>query len=435
MSVRISLVIPTRERLAYLPCAIASAQLAAERAGTEVELIVADNASSDGTREWLASQDASGLKVIRSERRLSMRENFQFALDHASGSHLIYIGDDDAVLPHGLVLARQLIATSDVDIWKWRVENYHWPNPATGALGWIKTRPQFLNGRSQRIDPAELLDRFRSATFRSYQEGGLIYHGMISRRLIDRVVAKTGGPFFRGSSPDLFTAMQTLLMTEHPILQINLPLTIGGTSPQSNGAAAQRHAKGTDLAPDPEFAKFISESAKDPYQCRLPARITSLSLVTLDCLLEAARLCGRALDLDMAAWRTRIVQELSSFTELDRSDCIEQARMFFGPDFDIPPAPAAIATPAPEAAAQPNSNLRRSNAPGRIRTVGGPPMQDALTAADFLDRLTRLDRANGAPVGKVTGFARMLRLHSMASGLFDAAPRPWCSYKRAFPKN
>jgi hypothetical protein len=433
MSLRISLIIPTRERLAYLPCAIASAQLAAERAGIEVELIVADNASSDGTREWLARQDALGLKVIRSERRLSMRENFQFALDHATGSHLIYIGDDDAVLPHGLALARQLIATSDVDIWKWRVENYHWPNPATGAPGWIKTRPQFLNGRSQMIDPDKVLNRFRSASFRSYQEGGLIYHGMISRRLIDRVVAKTGGPFFRGSSPDLFTAMQTLLMTEHPILQINLPLTMGGTSPQSNGAAAQRHAKDPNAAPDPEFARFISESAKDPYQCRLPARITSLSLVTLDCLIEAARLCGRDLDLDMGEWRARIVAELSGFSEPDRTDCIQQARMFFGRDFDIPPAPSIAA--APQAAAQPNSSLRRSNAPGRIRAVGGPLMQDALTAADFLDRLTQLETANSAPVSTVTGFARMVRMHGTASGLFDAAPRPWCSYQPALPQD
>lgn len=433
MSFLISLIIPTRERLAYLPCAVASAQLAAERAGGEVELIVADNASSDGTREWLVQQDASRLKVIRSERRLSMRENFQFALDHASGSHLIYIGDDDAVLPHGLALARQLIARADVDIWKWRVENYHWPNPATNTPGWIKIRPQFLNSRFQMTNPSEILNRFQSATFRSYQEGGLIYHGMISRRLIDRVVAKTGGPFFRGSSPDLFTAIQTLLMTEHPIMHINLPLTMGGTSPKSNGAAAQRHAKSTNASPDPEFAKFISESAKDPYQCRLPARITALSLVTLDCMLEAARLCGRELDLDMPAWRARIVQELSGFTDPDRSDCIEQARMFFGPDFDIPPTPAI--TDAPEVVAQPYSTLRRSNAPGRIRAVAGPLMQDALTAADFLDRLTHLETASASPINKVTGFARMLRLHITASGLFDAAPRPSCSHKHVFPKN
>ncbi|WP_112311128.1 glycosyltransferase family 2 protein [Pseudogemmobacter bohemicus] len=419
MTVKISLIIPTRERLDYLPCALNSAQLAADRAGAEVEILVADNASADGTADWLATQRDPRLKVIRSERRLSMRENFQFALENSTGSHLIYIGDDDAVLPHGLALARRMIDAADVDIFKWRVENYHWPDPASGAGGWVKIRPQHLDGQRQMIDPGAVLDSFCKASFRTYHDGGMIYHGMISRRLIDRVVARTGGPYFRGSSPDLYTSMQALVMSDRPIMKVSLPLTMGGTSPRSNGAAAQRHAKVASSAELPEFAKFIRESAEDPHQCRLPARAGSLNLVTLDGLTEAARVCGHKLDLDMTAWRARVAGEISGFIEPDRSDCIELARIFFGPDFDIPPADLS---PQPEAPPG-KDRMRRSNAPGRIRAVGGPAMRDALAAADFLDRLTRLEVTAARPAGRLTGFARMLRMHGAAARLFDSPPR------------
>ncbi|MCL4068479.1 glycosyltransferase [Pseudomonas sp. GX19020] len=426
MTLKISLIIPTRERLEYLPCALASAQLAADRAGAEVEILVSDNASGDGTDAWLAKQRDPRLRVIRSERRLSMRENYQFALENATGSHLIYIGDDDAVLPHGLALARQMIETKDVDIYKWRVENYHWPDPASGTDGWVKIRPQHLDGRCEMIDPAAVLSSFCNASFRTYHDGGMIYHGMISRRLVDRVVAKTGGPYFRGSSPDLYTSVQALVIGDRPIMKVNLPLTMGGTSPRSNGASAQQRAKIASAAESPEFMKFIRESAEDPYQCRLPARVPSLILVTLDGLTEAARQCGRELDLDMAAWSARVAREIAGFVEPDRSDCVALARMFFGPDFDIPPAASPVSG-APRA----KDAMRRSNAPGRIRAVGGPPMQDALTAADFIDRLTRLETSAGRHFGPVSGFVRMLRMHGTAARLFESAPRPLASWQPA----
>lgn len=419
MSLKISLVIPTRERLAYLPTALASAHLAADRAGAEIEILVADNASADGTAEWLATQRAPRLKVIRSERRLSMRENFQFALENTTGSHLIYIGDDDAVLPHGLALARRMIQAADVDIFKWRVENYHWPDPARGVDGWVKIRPQHLDGQRQMLDPQAVLARFCNADFRTYQEGGMIYHGMVSRRLIDQVVARTGGPYFRGSSPDVFTSMQALIVGVRPIMKVSLPLTLTGASPRSNGAAAQKHATAPNTTETPEFEKFIRESAEDPYQCRLPARTASLILVTLDALTEAARQCGRELSLNIAAWSARAAQEISSFVEPDRSDCVEVARIFFGSDFDIPPT---AALPQPKAT-RTKDEMRRSNAPGRIRAVGGPEMRNALSAADFLDRLTRLETTATRPAGRLSGFARMLRMHGAAARLFDRPSR------------
>lgn len=94
---KLSLVIPTRERAEYLAVALRSALLAADKAGCPVKIVVSDNASTDATPDVLATATDPRLVLRRSDRRLSMRENFEFALSHTKGSHVVFIGDDDAV--------------------------------------------------------------------------------------------------------------------------------------------------------------------------------------------------------------------------------------------------------------------------------------------------------------------------------------------------
>ena len=209
-TLKISLVIPTRERVFYLRHAINTALKAAECADCEIEVVISDNASSDETEEYLTQIDDKRLVRARSDKRLSMRENFEFALSHATGSNIVFIGDDDAVLPNGLGLLRKIIEERDPDIIKWRVLNYYWPNPQFGQAASFKIRPQLLDGRFKEHNPVAILQSFARADIRSYSKGGMIYHGCISRRLIERVKSSGKGPYFRGSSPDVFPLFKRL---------------------------------------------------------------------------------------------------------------------------------------------------------------------------------------------------------------------------------
>lgn len=422
MTLKISLIIPTRERQDYLPAAVRSALTAADRAECEVEVVVSDNASQDGTPDWLAGQTDPRLKKLRSGSRLSMRENYQRALDHATGSHLVFIGDDDAVLPNGLRLAARLIRAHDPDILKWRVANYHWPDPETGTPGRLKVHPHFFDGRMARLEPASLLADFAAARFRSYQQGGMIYHGLVSRRLVERAVARSGGPYFRGSSPDVFTSLQALMAGDRPILRVNMPVTLGGTSPRSNGASGQIMAKAGERRISPEFDRFVRESAEDPYQCRLPARVPALALVTLDCLIEAARIQGVALNLDMAAWRARVAEEITGFAEPIRSDTAALAQEFFGTDFTLAPGPpaAAAAPPPPPQGKRAEAPARIRNRVGKLDLSGGPVLRDVQAAADFLDRLARPGALPAHPIGRVAALGNILRQLAGARRLFTA---------------
>ncbi|HTQ08030.1 MAG TPA: glycosyltransferase [Polyangiaceae bacterium] len=103
----VSVIIPTHDRRHLLGTAIESV-LAQEPIGGRIELIVVDDASSDGSAEVVARYPAA--KYLRSEaRNVSAARNAGIAA--ARGDWLAFLDDDDAWLPHKL--RRTLAAAAD----------------------------------------------------------------------------------------------------------------------------------------------------------------------------------------------------------------------------------------------------------------------------------------------------------------------------------
>lgn len=413
---KISLVIPTRERAFYLKHALNSARVAADRAGCATEIVVSDNASSDETPDFLSGVADARLVPVRSDRRLSMRENVEFALSHTTGSHIVFIGDDDAVLPDGLGLMRRIIEANDPDIVKWRVLNYLWANPQTGQPPSLKIRPQLLDGRLRLQRPADVLERFARADFRSYQEGGMIYHGCISRRLVDRAMTSGDGPYFRGSSPDLFTSVQALMLSDRPICQINQPITLGGASPRSNGAAGQNTASAGNSIEGTEFSKFVQESATDPWQCSLPAKCPSIAMVTLDSLKTAARVHSVGLTIDTAAWVRMIGRDLAKFDPAVQVECRAMAHDHLGLDIPESPSSTRQEKPAPPVITTQDARMRKSFS--KLELSGGKTLETAETAAQLLNDVCDVDHASAEGFGKLAAVLRALSIGRAAERHF-----------------
>jgi glycosyltransferase involved in cell wall biosynthesis len=78
--VKISVVIPTRSRATYLKGCLQSVLIAAGKAECPVEIIVADNASSDETRSVVAGFNSPLITCFRQPERVSMRQNFEDGL-------------------------------------------------------------------------------------------------------------------------------------------------------------------------------------------------------------------------------------------------------------------------------------------------------------------------------------------------------------------
>jgi glycosyltransferase involved in cell wall biosynthesis len=72
--------------------------------------IVLDNCSTDGTAEWIEGLGDSRVVVIRSERSLTIEENWRRILGVPKNEFMTMIGHDDVLLPHYLQEMDDLIA-------------------------------------------------------------------------------------------------------------------------------------------------------------------------------------------------------------------------------------------------------------------------------------------------------------------------------------
>jgi GT2 family glycosyltransferase len=96
---RASLVIPTYNRLQDLQRVLLAVRSQACPNGTELETVVVDDGSSDGTWEWLGSQTGPpGLTVLRQANSGPARARNQ-GVEAASGDLVLFLGDDTEPQP------------------------------------------------------------------------------------------------------------------------------------------------------------------------------------------------------------------------------------------------------------------------------------------------------------------------------------------------
>jgi glycosyltransferase involved in cell wall biosynthesis len=103
----ISVVLATYNRVACLPRAVASV-LAQE--GARFELIVVDDASTDGTRGWLATLADPRIRLIQAERNLGPSGARNLGLAAARADIVAFLDSDDAYRPGRLAVPLAALA-------------------------------------------------------------------------------------------------------------------------------------------------------------------------------------------------------------------------------------------------------------------------------------------------------------------------------------
>ncbi|MCE8510000.1 glycosyltransferase family 2 protein [Ruegeria pomeroyi] len=111
MSVRVSVVIPVFDRRESVRAAIASAR---RQTVPPVEIIVVDDASTDGTAEELA-QFERDVRVIRLTERKGAAHARNVGIAAAIGSHVAFLDSDDLYLPDKLETQLNLMARDAAD--------------------------------------------------------------------------------------------------------------------------------------------------------------------------------------------------------------------------------------------------------------------------------------------------------------------------------
>jgi glycosyltransferase involved in cell wall biosynthesis len=224
---RLSIVVPTRDRAEYLGYALQTCLLS-DRA--DYEVVVLDNASVDGTADLIGTFDDPRLRYERSDRRLSMRDNFERGLDSARGQIIGFIGDDDGIFDFTPDRVLNLFAAHPIDAIAAARAHYGWPDLLsqrrdTGLL----PRSKGVSIQNSRFEVKGLLRHS------DYYRLPCIYHGFV-RTSVLKNIQQRHGRFFLSSQVDIFSAI-ALSMEGIEYAYSGSPLVINGGSSRSNGAS------------------------------------------------------------------------------------------------------------------------------------------------------------------------------------------------------
>ena len=303
---RISVLIPTRERADYLGASIASVLISNDK---EIELIVCDNASSDRTKEIVANFSDKRLKYINTGARISMRENFETALNSATGDYVIFIGDDDGLLAGQLPALRFILETEKPDVVVWPFLTYGWPVPGyKGKLGGIRFVRNRLFRWGFKIDSQACMHDLLHCHLTKLDHIPHIYHGCVSKAYLDRARTEDGS-YFNSSIPDVYFSYRSIF-EGGCFLHVNHPFTINGHSPASTGGG--HHSYSSNDPRSKPGHMFASEVHADPKQ-DVMGHALSVALVFFSTL-ETLRniIPGRVPQPDYVAWYKYVLSNVKS---------------------------------------------------------------------------------------------------------------------------
>ncbi len=224
----ISVIIPTRERADTLKYAI---ETALNQQSQDYEVIVSDNFSQDNTKQVVESFNDPRLIYVNSGCRLSMCDNYEFALEHAKGEYIIFIGDDDAIMPGAIDKLQLTIKSKPNLVYCWPMPLYTWPKNGKKASAYHLSP----NNLPFEINLKKIAYRF-IAVMRESGQLPSVYHGAVSKSILD-MIRRQAGRVFHSTQPDVFTSFAIPAFCDTAI-NVGYTVTVAGRSPKANSAVA-----------------------------------------------------------------------------------------------------------------------------------------------------------------------------------------------------
>lgn len=257
----ISVIIPTRNRPDTLASCLAAL---AHHKSRRIEIVVQDNCSEPVTRHVVeaAQRRDNRIRYSRSRVMTSQRHNFELGLAAATGDYLSIIGDDDGYCLGSLDWLVDRLTKKPADAVRWHLIHYAWPTLSTDGEGFARIYTSKCYGGWRYGSAKEIAANTIAATNIGSWDNVLVYHGMISRRVYDRIRTKSNGVFFSYLMPDVY-AHNLIAFHCDEILQVENPVSIYGTSGHSAGVSWSRvmEKKSKNAV---QGQKWIEENQQDP---------------------------------------------------------------------------------------------------------------------------------------------------------------------------
>jgi glycosyltransferase involved in cell wall biosynthesis len=298
-----TILIPTLNRAEMLRHALASA-LAQDHSSFEV--LVSNNASTDHTTKVLQENADPRLRIVQTDRLLSMPEHWEFAIQQARGEWVLVLCDDDALFPNALTHLHRLTRDhSGVELIHFGQLIYFYEG-MRGAGKHVDV-PDKLPLHVQSLDSKRKLQDI-------YWRMGFNFPKMLNcathKNLLERIRHRHGR-LFSEWAPD-FSSGAKLLANTATHLRTG-PLMLWGENMESYGAGSWR---------DPEhllkflrqFSTFNGRLERTPY----PDWITVYNVVydTLMNVRDELGETGGALRIDPVRYRRLMLSDLKQYVSL-----------------------------------------------------------------------------------------------------------------------
>jgi glycosyltransferase involved in cell wall biosynthesis len=243
-----SVIIPTRQRHDTLVYAMKSIL---EQPFNNLELIIMDNFSSPETAEVVASFNDSRVRYYRSPERLSMSENWELGLSHATGEYVTILGDDDAFISGSFDLCEKLLGMYDFKIISWNTGRYNWP---TYILPSERDRLYlFLDHAVAIRDSKILLENVYKGAF--YVLLPMLYNSFVHKSIINQVRSRFGR-YFLSYCPDVYSGIVNAYFCDQYFYSLR-PFALAGASHHSTGASFMNRGLAEEVVEN--FSKEVKE--------------------------------------------------------------------------------------------------------------------------------------------------------------------------------
>jgi hypothetical protein len=257
---RFSVVVPTRNRANTLTATLATVTM---QAFDDYEVVVSDNCSTPETQQVVDAAKAANPRInyFRADKPLAMSDNWEFALSHTRGEFVLFLGDDDGLMPYSLVEADSLLRRHNAPILHATSVLYTWPclaAPTGRNCLWAPV------SRGQR-NVSSLEAVAQTANWHApYTSLPTLYRSAFVRRDLIDELRRRAGRVFVTAIPDVFTAFAFgLLVSDY--LSVDVPMTVEGVSGASTGFASWQQVSNPQINDEfdrlNERAAFRSHSA------------------------------------------------------------------------------------------------------------------------------------------------------------------------------
>lgn len=225
-----SVLIPTRDRASLLKSAL---QTAVSQEFADYEIVVSDNNSRDETRQVIEGfmQSSDRVRYVNPGRDLSMCDNFEYVLSHATGEYVLYLSDDDALASNALAYIHEILSRHSIKTLVWERGYYQHPDIPDDNL-----RCTFFcerrSGNLYEVATRSMADAYADFNRKSYSILPKMLNCAVARSVILECLEKNRH-FFLPPYPD-FSAACHLLGINDSYHVLDLPLYICGVSKITN---------------------------------------------------------------------------------------------------------------------------------------------------------------------------------------------------------